>query len=373
MNRMSINYTISALNATITPFSSMTENASLRNISLKIASLIFLFVVSLAGNILIIWVICKDKRLRTNTNILVANMAVSDLLFPLVSVPYNVTNIIFNHRWFIGGDLGVALCKIVHFVGEISFLISIYSCIFIALDRYYAVAQPFKGGFSRSRLKYILPGIWIFSGIVTSPFLRISRLKKYNNDSFSCVLDWSQDGIPRGHQIHAISVTILANGLPIPIIIILYSLIFYKLCKQKLLGEQPTDFFRKVRERQNKKVLMMSVTIVSFLFFSRLSFDLYYFLEISGQLKSLSYFIISDINFAASYILHLSFAYNFFVYLAFNDSYRENFSAILSKCCCSCLAFYRRRITDVYQVNQAGLQNHNQNQFLALQIRAGAD
>ncbi|XP_031564054.1 substance-K receptor-like [Actinia tenebrosa] len=219
---MSTNYNISASTATTTTFSSLPENISL---SLKNFALVLLLMVSLTGNTLILWAIYEDKRLRTNTNILIANMAVSDLIFPLVSVPTIVVALNFNRKWLIGGDFGVAICKLVHFLGEISFLISIYSCIFIALDRYYAVAHPFKGGFSRSRLKYIIPGIWIFSGLVTSPYLRISRLKKYN-DSYSCELDWSQDGIPSGHLIHSISVTVLANGLTIPIIIILYSLIF---------------------------------------------------------------------------------------------------------------------------------------------------
>jgi hypothetical protein len=132
------------------------------------------FLVSLTGNVLVIWAIYRDKQLRTNTNILVANMAVSDLVYSLVAIPQRFLDINLSGygRWLINGNIGLALCKILPFLQTVCLAVSFYSCIFIAVDRYHAVAHPFRGGFSRSRLKYIMPGIWIFASVMFSGELR---------------------------------------------------------------------------------------------------------------------------------------------------------------------------------------------------------
>ena len=74
----------------------------------------FLFAVSAFGNSFIVWTIYKDHRLRTTTNFLVANIAVSDIVCTIFWVPKNIVEVISDHRWLIGGDFGLALCKLLH-------------------------------------------------------------------------------------------------------------------------------------------------------------------------------------------------------------------------------------------------------------------
>ena len=55
-----------------------------------------------------------------------------------------------------------------------------YSCVFIAIDRYQAVARPLQGGFGRSRLKRIILVIWVSAVFVNVPFLYGFNLKQGN-------------------------------------------------------------------------------------------------------------------------------------------------------------------------------------------------
>ena len=88
-----------------------------------------LFLISIVGNSLIVWIIYKDHRLRTTTNFLVANMAVSDLLGTLFIVPTTTVGIIFDFRWLITNDFGNAWCKLCGFVGQTSIVVSLHSCV----------------------------------------------------------------------------------------------------------------------------------------------------------------------------------------------------------------------------------------------------
>ena len=129
-----------------------------------------LFLVSVIGNSLILLIIRRDNRLKTTHNILVANMAVSDILCILFSVPLAIYKTKFPLQWPIGGLFGKITVKMSFLIPDVTSAVSFYSCLFIAIDRYLAVAHPLKGGFSKSRLKYVIPGIWISSVILWSPY-----------------------------------------------------------------------------------------------------------------------------------------------------------------------------------------------------------
>lgn len=283
-----------------------------------------LFVVSMVGNSLIIWAIHRDKRLKVTNNFLIANMAVSDILSTIVSLPLTVVDINFERRWFISGTIGRVFCKLVVAVPDVSTSVSFYSCLFIALERYYAVAHPliFRGGFNKSRLKYIILGIWTFSALIVSPYFYLIDIEVYENTNYCIHKD-------RYYEIiHFYVLIALTFGIPIPVIATLYTLIVCKLRRQKLPGKQ-TCLFRKARESVNRKILQMSVMIVSLLSFSLLFFSVIMLLILGDVITSDS----ESWMFAAIFFGRSSFAYNFFIYLIFNDIYRESFKGVMKMCC----------------------------------------
>ncbi|CAH3182690.1 unnamed protein product, partial [Porites lobata] len=104
-------------------------------------ALSLILVVSLVGNSLIVLIVYKTPTLRKPINMLIANMAMSDLLYPIFFVPARLAEW-HAGSWLIGGTLGQALCKIHIFLVDVSSLVSIQSLVLITVDRFVAVVVP---------------------------------------------------------------------------------------------------------------------------------------------------------------------------------------------------------------------------------------
>ena len=100
-------------------------------------------VLSLAGNSFIGIIVHKTRTMRKAINFLIANMAMSDMLFPILSFPWIITDF-YVGSWLISGPLGQALCKLVSFSTVISMSVSIQSLVLIAVDRFGAVVFPLR-------------------------------------------------------------------------------------------------------------------------------------------------------------------------------------------------------------------------------------
>ena len=88
--------------------------------------------------------------MKTITNYLIANMAVSDILITVLAVPRKITEILLGpRRWLIDGLLGSVLCKSVYFFQDITIGVSILSLSAIAIDRYRGIVFPLRKQFRK--------------------------------------------------------------------------------------------------------------------------------------------------------------------------------------------------------------------------------
>lgn len=71
----------------------------------KTVAFCVIFLVSLAGNTVIGIILYKTKTMIKPINFLVVNMAMSDLLLPIFSMPQSIQEIYEDH-FLIGGPLG---------------------------------------------------------------------------------------------------------------------------------------------------------------------------------------------------------------------------------------------------------------------------
>ena len=83
----------------------------------------------------------------------------------------------------------------------------------------------------------------------------------------------------------------------------------------------------------------MSVVIITLSYVTLLFYGTFEFVVSKLEKFSISVKVLDDLSFSMVYTVHLSSCYNFFIYLVFNDIYRENFKAMLWKYCCSCCVF----------------------------------
>ena len=220
-------------------------------------------IVSLAANSLIVMIVYKTPNLRKPINFFIANMASSDLLYPIFWIPWTLSEMHTKYSFLIGGQLGQALCKLVPFFGNVSFVVSIQNLILIAVDRFGAVVFPLRSPLIRSKLcPFFILATWIVAVAVSSPHLFANELVESPEGAW-CVWRWRKAfGESSSYASFALAFYILFIYIPVLLLVILYSIIVIKVKTQAHPGEQSTNS-QQQRDRKNRNVLQMSIAIVT--------------------------------------------------------------------------------------------------------------
>ena len=261
---------------------------------------------------------------------LIANMAMSDLLYPIFLFPVQLAEVHFG-SCLIGGTLGQALCKIHVFLADMSTLVSIQSLVLIAVDRYAAVVVPLRSALiGRKVCRYLIIGTWIFAAAFHLPFLFTFNLVEYQEENWS-VNQWEVTfGEKSSFGIYVLSANILCFYIPFVVLVILYSIILIKLKKKAHPGEQSANA-EKQRTRRNRNVLKLTVAIVVAFFISWIPFSI--------RLVTLYFVpkITLDRKFCVSFNVALFMAYtncaiNPIICLTFTSNYRQALRRLVNCC-----------------------------------------
>ena len=321
------------MNSTANASSSESGNCStiLSSTAFKIGrtvAICLIIVVSLAGNSLIIMLVHKTPNLRKPINYFIANMAFSDLLYPLFSCPLLLARLYTS--WIIGGQLGQALCKLIGLFGEASAIVSIQSLILIAVDRFGAVVFPLRSPLIRSKwCPVFILATWIVAVAVSSPYLFAMKLVDYSGKVY-CIRRWKEAfGESSSHPHFKLVIYILFAYVPVLLLIIIYSFILIKLKAQVHPGEQSSNIEQQ-RQRRNRNVLHMSIAIISVFVFCWLPFITN--ILIINYRSSFMYFSCSFWLYyrVTSYVAAANCAFNPIICFAFSSNYRFGLKRLIN-------------------------------------------
>ncbi|XP_068536166.1 cholecystokinin receptor type A isoform X2 [Anas acuta] len=98
-----------------------------------------IFLLSVLGNILVITVLIRNKRMRTVTNTFLLSLAVSDLMLCLFCMPFTLIPNLLKDFIF-----GSAVCKTATYFMGISVSVSTFNLVAISLERYSAICKPLQ-------------------------------------------------------------------------------------------------------------------------------------------------------------------------------------------------------------------------------------
>lgn len=87
-------------------------------------------VVATGGNLIVIWIVLADRRMRTVTNIFIVNLSVADAMVSTLNVIFNF-HYMLNLHW----NFGRIYCKISQFVSILSICASVFTLMAISFDR----------------------------------------------------------------------------------------------------------------------------------------------------------------------------------------------------------------------------------------------
>ena len=158
----------------------------------QIVFLSMIFLLSIVGNTLIIIAVYKRPELRKTVNYFIVNMAVSDFVFPLLTIPATLNDIAAGFwEWpGINSTPGNVLCKIVSFVMSVSLTVSLESLVWIAFDRFVAVVWPMKVRHISSRFRaFAVASTWIVAVVINCLDLYFFGLTKQYDGKMKCLVD----------------------------------------------------------------------------------------------------------------------------------------------------------------------------------------
>ncbi|XP_067460697.1 endothelin receptor type B-like [Thunnus thynnus] len=126
------------------------ESAGIRDIFKYINTIVsfVVFVVGIVGNSALLKIIYVNKSMRSGPNILIASLALGDLIHIVIDIPIN-TYRLMAEDW----PFGLVLCKLVPFIQKTSVGITVLSLCALSVDRYRAVV-------SWKRIKGIGISVW---------------------------------------------------------------------------------------------------------------------------------------------------------------------------------------------------------------------
>ena len=291
----------------------------------------FILVVSLVGNFLIVLIVYKTPTLRKPINMLIANMAMSDLLFPIFLFPLRLAEFHVG-SWIIGGALGQALCKLHIFLANVSGVVSIQSLVLIAVDRFGAVVVPLRSPLiTRKLCPFFIIATWITAMAVLSPFLVANKVVKYR-ERLMCV-SLLMEIFGGTFENYALAVVVVFFYIPFVLVVILYSIILMKLKMHAHPGEQSANA-EEQRAKRNRNVLKMVIAIVVVFFICLIPYFSNFVIARFSAPDSSIWFSCSFVLYVivTRYISYTNCAINPIICLIFSSNYRQALKRLVNCC-----------------------------------------
>ena len=146
-------------------------------VAVQLCLVVILMVISFGGNATVAALLMRFKKLRTIPNILIANMALVDLLNSIINMPIFVSHFMLKVHSFMRPK---ADAFTIGFLYALFYQLNLFSMIVMAADRYGAIVHGMKYMLWKTRKKaYVAIGlVWTLSAVSTVinyiPFVRLN-------------------------------------------------------------------------------------------------------------------------------------------------------------------------------------------------------
>lgn len=93
---------------------------------------VLVVVVGVFGNYLLLYVICRTRKMHNVTNFFIGNLAFSDMLMCVTCVPFTLAYAFNPHGWVFGRSM----CYLVFLIQPVTVYVSVFTLTAIAVDRW---------------------------------------------------------------------------------------------------------------------------------------------------------------------------------------------------------------------------------------------
>ncbi|XP_015255132.1 PREDICTED: substance-P receptor [Cyprinodon variegatus] len=283
-------------------------------------------VVSVVGNVTVIWIIMAHKRMRTVTNYFLLNLAFAEASMSAFNTVVNFAYAVHNEWYF-----GLVYCRFHNFFPIAAVFASIYSMTAIALDRYMAIIHPLQQRMSSTETKVVVAVIWVLALLLAFPQYYYSTTYQMP-DRVVCYIAWPENTTFDFKKLYHVCVTILIYFLPLLVMGCAYLVVGLNLWASEIPGDS-SDRYKEQLTAKRKVVKMMIVVVCTFAI-CWLPYHVYFLLhQFFPELFEETY--IQQFYLAIMWLAMSSTMYNPIIYCCLNDRFRAGFKQAFR--CCPCV------------------------------------
>ncbi|XP_053121908.1 C-C chemokine receptor type 5-like [Hemicordylus capensis] len=208
--------------------------------------LVFLF--GLLGNMLVVLILFKYKKLKSMTDIYLLNLAISDLLF-IFSLPFWAYQA--AKEWIFGDSA----CKILSSIYLLGFYSGSFFIILLTIDRYLAIVHAVFALKARSPAYGILTSVitWAIAVLASVPAMIFTTSHPEANRSV-CAPHYSYESQTKWNQFTTLKMNLI--GLIFPMIVMTF-------CYTRII----ITLLRCRNDKKNKAVKLIFIIMVVYFFF----------------------------------------------------------------------------------------------------------
>lgn len=287
-------------------------------IGVKVTASIVMVILGIVGNALLLTVVLRTRSMRTPANLLIANMAVADLA-TLIILPW-VFICMDCFQNYILGEVG---CKAQGFL-ECSLLFTgVLNLVAVSYDRLTAIVMPLEARLTVRGAHIVMASTWVTGVILGLPliFFRMYRERKWRN-FYETYCTEETKVMP----IYWYVVIVFVVWLPLVIMVICYSALFFKLDQYErrvLRREHPINVSYKT------KVFRTLFVVVVVFVVCRVPFTALIFLraDLQGGPQTMNQIVdgYSTLRFVCHFLIIVNSAINPIIYGLTNENFRRAF------------------------------------------------
>ena len=132
--------------------------------------------IGVIGNVALLFSILVNKHLQSTPNIFIVNLTVADLVYMLATAPFNI-----RHELTACWRLGVAACKIKHYIPIVAQGACVFSLTALSRERYTVIVKGFESRAQKSarRTLIIVTLCWLAGALIGIPVLIITTTNSF--------------------------------------------------------------------------------------------------------------------------------------------------------------------------------------------------
>ena len=282
-------------------------------------------VIGIVGNILVITVVVSNNQMRNTTNLLITNLAIADLSFIIMCVPFTAT-IYAVASW----PFGITWCKIYQYTIYVTCYVSVYTLVLMSLDRYLAVVHPITSMSIRNSKNAVTLTLltWFIICVANVPILFKFTEVGYELPP-SCVYRTACIDPDIRNPVNARaffgSLFVFAFLLPLTLVTVLYGLML----KRLLYGVAPRGSQSSESQRSKRRVTRLVVIVVVVFAVCWLPLQIMFMIQHFGpDPENLSPLFIG-IRIASHCLAYMNSCVNPILYAFLSDNFRKSFIKLL--------------------------------------------